>query len=123
MTSTQYRMLMGLLAGVVGGMMFTLLVPQGGIILNVVWGALLGGLFALLLGERVDSAGAALVWGEAYGLFWWAAGALTIFPLLSGQGLLWSLESLRALTPHLLGYLLGYGVLVAEGYYLLRNGD
>jgi uncharacterized membrane protein YeiH len=35
MTSIQYRVLAGVLAGVVGGMIFTLLVPEGSVILNV----------------------------------------------------------------------------------------
>ena len=121
MTSTPYRALAGLLAGVVGGMIFTVLVPQSGMIFNLLWGALLGALFGLLIGERVHSAGAAFVWGEAFGLFCWLLAPLTFFPLLSGEGFLWGIDAMRRLTPHLLGYLLGYGAFVGLAYiFFLR---
>lgn len=118
MTSTRYRALVGLLAGVVGGLIFTLLLPQSNLIFNLLWGALLGGLFGLLVGERVDSSGTALVWAEALSLFWWLLAPVTLFPLFSGEGFFWHIEAIRTLTPDLLGYLLGYGTGLGLAYSL-----
>src|SRR5439155_2124428 len=61
---------------------------------------------ALLYPRPADGAGAGLVRGTLYGVFWWVAGGLTILPLVGGSGLAWSLEAARAGFPLLIGYAL-----------------
>jgi uncharacterized membrane protein YagU involved in acid resistance len=80
---------------------------------------LLAGLgFALLYPRPFDSAGAGLIRGVVYGFFWWAAGALTLLPLLDGTGIVWSLSTAREGFAALLGYTL-FGTAVALFYQWL----
>jgi hypothetical protein len=80
---------------------------------------LLAGLgFAMLYPHPFDSAGAGLTRGMVYGFFWWAAGALTLLPLLDGTGLAWSLDAARRGFATLPGYLL-FGAAVAVVYQWL----
>ena len=51
--------------------------------------------FSLLYPSPTDGAGAGLIRGMAYGLFWWVVGGLTLVPLFSGAGLPWPLEDVR----------------------------
>lgn len=121
-TSLLKRSLSGLLAGVVGGVVFGGLVPP---LLHwsvhLVISALLGMIFGCLIGDKVRSAGAGLVWGEAFGLLWWLVGVLTLVPLVrgvpSGPGLLWSVGAVQTLVPHLLGQIAAYGAGVGYSYY------
>lgn len=116
--SLRNRVLSGLLAGIVGGIVFGILVPP-----QPNWGAhlvistLLGILFGALIGDKVQSAGAGFVWGEAFGLLWWLVGVLTLMPLVGGQGVLWSAEAVPTLVPHLLGQIAAYGAVLGYSYY------
>ena len=117
-----HRLAAGLLAGVLGGVALGLLLnPPPGLGWNVAIGAALGVIFGLVLGPRIPTFGAGLVWGEAYGLFWWLAGSLSLIPLLSGQGLNWTLDALQKAFPILLGQVVGYGTVLGLTYHFLAR--
>ncbi len=116
----QSRLFSGLLAGMIAGIMYGVLVPpQPNWALHLVMSTLLGIVFGGLIGDKVRTAGAGLIWGEAFGLLWWFVGSLTIIPLLRGQGLLWSTNSVRELVPQLLGQIAAYGAVLGYSYYWL----
>jgi uncharacterized membrane protein YagU involved in acid resistance len=71
--------------------------------------------FALLYPHLNDGSGPVLVRGAMYGFAWWVAGALTLMPLLSGEGLAWSVDAVRARFPALPGFVLS-GAFVAIVY-------
>jgi uncharacterized membrane protein YagU involved in acid resistance len=115
--------LAGLLAGGIAGLVFSLLVESPlGFGLNLAILAILGLVFGLVVGPGIHTPGTGLVWGEAYGLFWWLLGSLTLIPLLSGQGLPWTVTMIQDMFPLLLGQIVGYGAVLGLGYYLLAWG-
>ena len=81
-------------------------------------GLLAGAAFALLYPDPTDGAGAGLVRGMVYGFFWWVAAGLTVVPLISGDGLIWSLDEVQGVFVTLPGYLL-FGAGVALFYQWL----
>lgn len=120
--SLQTRLLSGLLAGIAGGVVFGVLVPpQPNWGVHLVISALLGVLFGGVIGGGVRSAGAGLVWGQAFGLLWWPAGSLTLMPLLRGHGLLWSTDAAQAALPLLLGQIAAYGAVLGYSYFWLAR--
>ena len=116
------RSLVGLLAGLLGGIIFALAIgPFYNIIIHLLLSAFLGVLFGLFVGPRLHTGGASLVWGEAYGLVWWILGYLTLFPIISGEGLYWSVEKMREFFFLLLGQVIAYGAALGLGYYYLMR--
>ncbi len=122
-TCTRGALLRGALAGAVGGGLIGIglgghdevlaFLPsrigdarQVGGLLIVLIGLVLGTGFALLYPRPTAPAGPTLIRGVVYGFFWWVAGGLTVFPLLTGAGLAWSLEAARAAFASLPVYLL-----------------
>jgi len=98
----------GLVAGVVFGIMMQMMMaptPDGGPmpVINMVgmivgsptalagWlyhlfnSAVIGAIFAWVLGRRSYSYGSGFGWGAAYGLLWWVLGGLILMPLLLGM--------------------------------------
>lgn len=98
----------GLIAGVVFGMMMQMMTaptPQGGqmpmmqMVTMVVrsdsmivgWlyhlfnSAVIGAVFAWLLGGRAQSYGGGLGWGALYGVIWWVLGAQILMPVFLGM--------------------------------------
>ena len=47
--------------------------------------AVIGAMFAWMLGTRVLSYGSGLGWGAAYGFVWWILGGLILMPMLLGM--------------------------------------
>ncbi|HEV8149340.1 MAG TPA: hypothetical protein VGP61_04070, partial [Gemmatimonadales bacterium] len=47
--------------------------------------AAIGGLFGLLLGAKLLSVAAGVLWGALYGVFWWILGGLILMPVLLGM--------------------------------------
>ncbi|CAN5821345.1 hypothetical protein BH20GEM1_BH20GEM1_15810 [soil metagenome] len=45
----------------------------------------MGGVFALMLGDRASKLGQGLGWGALYGILLWVLGALVLMPLLLGM--------------------------------------
>jgi uncharacterized membrane protein YagU involved in acid resistance len=87
-------------------------------LITLLVGLLAGVLFAWLYPSPPDGSGAALMRGNAYGFIWWVVGAQTLVPLLSGDGLAWSLAAVRDDFETLPGYLL-FGAGVALFYQWL----
>jgi len=57
-------------------------------------------------------------WGLGFGIFWWFLGPLTIFPLISGTGIDWSVDQGAALFGSLVGHII-YGLIMGTVYALL----
>ncbi|MEX0788577.1 MAG: hypothetical protein WD040_07245 [Anaerolineales bacterium] len=47
--------------------------------------AVIGAIFAGLLGRRAQTYAGSLVWGSLYGIAWWVLGGLVLMPLLLGM--------------------------------------
>ena len=89
-----------------------------GWLVTLMIGLLAGVGFSLLYPHPADGAGAGLIRGTVYGFFWWVVGGLTLVPLLSGAGLKWELDEVRAVFVAVPGYLL-FGAAVAVFYQWL----
>jgi hypothetical protein len=83
--------------------------------------ALIGGLFAALLGRKATCPWSGLRRGLIYGAGWWIVGPVTLVPLLLGDGLAahWSGGALVALLPSLFGHLV-FGAVLGMTYGWLR---
>ena len=81
-------------------------------------GLLAGVGFAWLFTDSTGGAGVGLIRGIAYGFFWWVAGGLTLVPLITGSGLVWTATEVQIIFPTLPGYLL-FGAAVALLYQWL----
>ena len=90
-----------------------------GFLLLLVFAALLGAGFGLLVWFQRPGAGETLVWGLVYGTSWWYLGPLSLLPLLRGQGLTWDVNSAQAAFPVLLGLVL-YGATTGLVLVLLQ---
>lgn len=97
--------------------------------LGVAWivlllgGALMGGLFGVLLGNRPARLGAWLVWGGLYGAVWWIAGSLVLMPVVLGMPAFSPLTTATmrgGATVSLLAYLFS-GVILGGVFALLRG--
>ena len=116
--SARDRALAGLFAGLIGGLVFGLLVGfPFGLGIGLIFSVGLGTIFGLVCGPNIRTVGAGLVWGQAYGIFWWLFGSLTLFPLLSEHSLAWTITSIQEIFPHLLGQVIGYGAVLGLAYY------
>jgi len=79
-----------------------------GFVVHLLISIIIGISYGLLFQNQVNNYGAGLAWGMLYGVFWWAWGALTLFPLLLRQAPVWSLATVAGAYPSLIGHLL-YG--------------
>jgi hypothetical protein len=84
--------------------------PEG-VSVHFLYAVAIGSLFGLLFQRDLYGLGSSLGWGVGYGILLWFAGPLTLFPVLSGQPLAWSVEAASDLFGPLVGYVL-YGVIV-----------
>lgn len=114
----QIRLLAGGVAGLLGGLLFWLAVgllfsPLLHLLISVGLGLLFGG----LVGSKIETGGASLVWGELYGLLWWLVGYLTLIPLFLGDGLYWQASAMQPLFPLLLGQVIAFGATMGLSYY------
>ena len=118
--STQNRVIAGLLGGLLGGAALGIITPPPfGFVPYLIITGLLGAIFGLVFGPKINSTGAGFVWGEAFGAFWWLIGVLTLLPLASGQGLQWTLSAAREAFPLLIGHIMAYGTLMGLSYHLI----
>lgn len=110
----------GLGAGILSGVMVN---SNDGLIFHLLLCTILGVGFGLTFGTRLQTIGEALIWGESFGLLWWLVGTTTLVPLLTGQELLWTIDSLSTTFPQLLLWVFGYGVLMGLFYlWMLLHG-
>ena len=132
--------LWGTAGGVVGGLLFTVIMAGVGalpavaqligaqaawigFLVHLVISVVIGIGYGLLLQRQVDGYGIGLAWGMLYGVFWWVLGALTLFPLLLRQPVAWSPAIIAGAYPSLIGHLLyGAGLGLFFHYLAQREG-
>lgn len=127
----------GAVASIVGGLLFSVvmvathqlprvasLVGQSSAVLgfgvHLAISAIIGMTYGVLFRREAPTVGLALVWGAVYGLAWWFLGALTLFPVLLGGPLTWTVRAAGVALPSMIGHVL-YGVGLAVTYLLLER--
>lgn len=135
-TETLRALARGASAGLVGGMVFTVVMIQvgflptvasivgatgavPGFIVHMVIAFLIGASYGVLFRRQSYDAASALGWGLSYGLFWWVLGAMTLLPILLGFEPSWTVEVAAELLPSLVGHL-GYGAGVGLVFHRLE---
>jgi uncharacterized membrane protein YagU involved in acid resistance len=128
----------GALAGLVGGLLFTVVMVlvgalprvatmvgsesgSVGLVIHLVISALIGVSYAVLFRRQSFDVLSGLGWGVSYGFFWWVLGDLTLLPALSGAPISWNTATLAAEFPSLVGHL-AYGAALGSVYYRLEAG-
>jgi len=126
----------GVLAGLVGGLVFTVVMvlvgelptvarivgsqaPAVGLILHLIIAMIIGVSYAVLFRRCSFDLLSGIGWGVSYGFFWWVLGDLTLLPALSGGTIRWDAAAIAAGFPSLVGHL-GYGAALGAVYYQLE---
>lgn len=127
----------GAIAGIAGGLLFSLPMLDTGILpyvaqivggtsaalgfcVHIVISAVVGVIYGLLFAREASSASAAIGWGLVYGLVWWFLGQLTLFPRFIGVPYDWSITDASAALPSLIGHLI-YGATAAFVFWILER--
>jgi len=127
----------GALAGIAGGVVFGLMmaatmppmigmigsllgVPSLGFLVHLLFSAIIGAGFGLLLGPRVGDWGSAAVYGAGYGVVWWILGPLVIMPVWMGMGVMFAQALTMPNLMSLLGHIL-YGLVTGISYRALAR--
>src|SRR3989442_6805034 len=122
----------GLIFGVMMGMMGMLPMiakmagsssPAIGFGIHLLISAIIGVIFAVLVGGTLRTLGTTVAAGLVYGLAWWFLGPLTLMPLLMGMGVgvNWTGAAMTAAMPSLVGHLVYGGILGAVYAWLERS--
>jgi uncharacterized membrane protein YagU involved in acid resistance len=126
----------GALAGMVGGLLFTLVMlrinelpnvarlvgassPWTGFTIHLTIAEIVGVTYGLLFARRSHDLGSAIGWGVSYGFFWWVLGPLTLAPIMVGADPRWTPAAAAALLPGLVGHLT-YGAGLGVTFHLLE---
>jgi hypothetical protein len=126
----------GVLAGLAGGLAFTIimvqigylstvasLVGQGstlvGLIVHLAIATIIGVAYGFLFIRRSNDAGSALGWGVAYGVLWWLLGPLTLLPVFLGDTPQWTVQAATDAYPALIGHL-AYGAFLGTAFFRLE---
>jgi hypothetical protein len=126
----------GVVAGTLGGLLFTVVMvqlgvlstvaglvgstsPLAGFLVHLVIANLIGISYGLLFRRQSYDAGSALGWGVSYGFFWWILGPLTLMPILLGAPPQWAVEAAAGALGSLIGHLV-YGAGLGITFYLLE---
>lgn len=88
------------------------------ILLQFVVALTIGVTFGVLFQRDVRGYGSCMGWGLGYAVLWWFVGPLTLFPLIAGQGLNWSVDAASQVFGALVGYIL-YGLIMGVAYATL----
>ncbi|MBI3659588.1 hypothetical protein HY230_03855 [Candidatus Acetothermia bacterium] len=127
----------GALAGIVGGLIFTLVMIQvgflptvasligaqsafTGFIVHLVISILIGASYGILFRKQSQDLGSALGWGVSYGFFWWILGPLTLLPILLGATPEWTVEIATKYLASLIGHL-SYGAALGIIFYIMET--
>lgn len=128
----------GVLAGLVGGLLFTVVMVlvgalprvarmvgsdsgSVGLLVHLVVSAVIGVSYAVLFRRQSFDVLSGVGWGVSYGFFWWVLGDLTLLPVLSGSPVVWDPATLAREFPSLVGHL-AYGAALGSVYYRLEAG-
>lgn len=115
----------GAAAGLVGGLLFTLVMVQIGFLptvanlvgsdsvlvglgVHLVIAEIVGVSYGVLFRRQAFDQSAAIGWGVSYGFLWWVLGPLTLGPVILGATPAWTVEAAAAAFPSLIGHL-AYG--------------
>ena len=115
----------GAAAGLVGGLLFTLVMVQigflptvarlvgseseaVGLVVHLVIAEIVGVSYGILFRRQAFDQSAAIGWGVSYGFLWWVIGPLTLAPVILGTTPAWTVEAAAAAFPSLIGHL-AYG--------------
>lgn len=126
----------GVLAGIIGGLLFSVVMVQigflpavaslvgsssmiTGFLVHLVIANIIGVTYAFLFRRHSFDISSALGWGLSYGFVWWILGPLTLMPILLGVGLQWTLDAATAAFPNLIGHL-AYGSGLGITFYILE---
>jgi hypothetical protein len=126
-------------AGIAGGVVFGIMMgmmgmltligqmvgfpnPLAGFAVHLMISAVIGGIFAAVVGDRLTGTPAGLGYGAAYGAVWWFIGPLTLMPLLMGMGLgaNWNGTAVVGMLPSLMGHVI-YGLILGAVYAWLTR--
>ncbi|MGI9613308.1 MAG: hypothetical protein ACR2QO_10395 [Acidimicrobiales bacterium] len=127
----------GVVAGLAGGLLFTIVMVQIGflstvaslvggestflgLVVHLVISTIIGVAYGLLFVRRSNDAGSALGWGAAYGVFWWLLGPLTLLPVFLGDGPQWTVQAANDAYPALVGHI-AYGALLGAAFFRLES--
>jgi hypothetical protein len=126
-------LVVGALAGVIGGAVFGHWMSVGGWyfpliarllnsssastgeLLHYVVSIVIGCGFGLLFQQDVRGLGSSLGWGAGYAIMWWFLGPLTLLPMAGRRGLDWSYTNAANLFPLLAGHIM-YGLILGLVY-------
>ena len=128
--------LRGVVAGIVGGLLFTIVIVQVGalgrisqlvgadsavvgFLVHMMIAVVIGITYAQLFRRHSFDVRSGVAWGVAYGLLWWILGALTLLPVLLGASPQWSAAAAARAFPSLVGHLM-YGVGLGITFSLLE---
>jgi hypothetical protein len=127
----------GIVAGVVGGLLFTAVMvgvgalprvaemvgsqsPAVGLTLHLLISAAIGISYAIVFRRTAFDVLSGVGWGVSYGFFWWVLGDLTLLPALDGQAVRWDAATIATQFPSLVGHL-AYGAALGAVYYWLET--
>jgi len=128
--------LRGAAAGLVGGLLFTLVMVQigflptvarlvgsdselVGLVVHLVISEIIGASYGVLFRRQAFDPAAGIGWGVSYGFLWWALGPLTLAPIILGATPAWTVDAAAAAYPSLIGHL-AYGAGLGLAYYALE---
>ncbi|MQA83746.1 MAG: hypothetical protein GEV03_03685 [Streptosporangiales bacterium] len=126
----------GVLAGCVGGLLFTLVMVQIGFFptvarlvgassigvgftVHLAISLIIGASYGLLFRRQTHDLASAVGWGTAYGFLWWVLGGVTLLPVLLGGDPQWTAQGVASTFPSLVGHLT-YGAGLGLTFYLLE---
>ena len=124
------------LGGLVGGLLFSVVMLQTGFLPNVAdlvgmtasaagftvhlaIASVIGTTYGLLFRRQTYDIASAVGWGMSYGFFWWILGPLTLMPIFLGGTAQWTAAAAATAFPNLVGHL-AFGAGLAITFYLLE---
>ena len=90
--------------------------PAVGVIVHLLSSGLIGISDGLLFERESPEFAGGIAWGLLYGLVWWFAGRLTLFPILQGRSFTWTHEAAADALPLLVGHLI-HGAVTAVVFW------
>jgi uncharacterized membrane protein YagU involved in acid resistance len=127
----------GALAGIIGGIAFGASMielgalesiaslvnadtPVVGAVVHMTVAVVVGAVFGLLMFHQRATAADMLVWGTAYGAFFWFVGPLTLRPLILGEAVAWDIRTAHEFFGSLIGHIV-WGAVAGLSLAALRS--
>ncbi len=126
----------GGVAGIAGGLIFTVVMvqigylgtvarlvgstsPGVGLAVHLIISVILGSTYGLFFRRQSDDLASGIGWGVSWGFLWWILGALTVLPVWLGADPQWTAADAAAAFPSLIGHL-GFGAALGATFYVLE---